>query len=75
MTKKVKKILFIIIGLTCKFVFHLLAFITAFLYSYKIGFVLVGIYVFHQLISLWFMKGKKLCAHFEIIRLKGEENE
>jgi len=60
MTSTTEKIIMAVVGLGCKIVFHLLAFIIAFLYNYKVGLVFVGIFVFHQLVSYWFMRGKKI---------------
>lgn len=60
MSKITKDIMFGVFGIGCKVSFFAASLITAYCYSKVICLNLLGIFVLHNVVSLWYMKGKKL---------------
>ena len=60
MTKIVKDYLFSTFGMSCKISFFMTSLITAYCYSKTICLVLIGIFILHNIVTLWYFKGKKI---------------
>ncbi len=60
MLKLLKNCTFGIFGCSCKVSFFVISLITAYCYSKTICFILLSIFVLHNAVSLWYMKGKKI---------------
>ena len=60
MTKTVKSYLFSIFGISCEVSFFITSLITAYCYSKTICFILISIFVLHNIVTLWYFKGKKI---------------
>lgn len=60
MTKKVKDLLFSVFGISCKISFFVTSLVTAYCYNKTICFILISIFVLHNIITLWYFKGKKI---------------
>lgn len=60
-----KNLLFGAFGISCKLSFHVIALVVSFVHAPKIGWLLVGIWIIHNIVSLWFAKGKKFKCTLE----------
>lgn len=58
MSKRTKQIMFGVFGISCKAIFHLLAFIATYCYCRKVFTILLSIWIIHNIASLIAYKGK-----------------
>ncbi len=65
MTKTVKDSLFGVFGASCKASFFVISSITACCYNKTICVILISIFVLHNVVSLWYFKGKKIKVEVE----------
>lgn len=58
MKQQTKQIIFSIFGISCKAVFHILAFVATYYHCRKVFVVLLSIWIIHNIVSILAYKGK-----------------